>query len=648
MSAPENLERDEQKQVAMSLFSEYNRFQAARAGREEVWKQCEAVYLGTPAAIDYMRTHVGRIVGDVNDDWRHRIQVSKGYEIVETIVSYLMGAFFPNKDWFSYIPHEPNIQDLVDVVKKFTMAKLRDASFESKWEMYTRQCVITGFSPMLITWDRRMEYRYKRVLQNVTQTDALGEVKRTTQWVPRREHRLIKNNVNFEPLSCYDVYIDPQKDNLMDSGVFRVIRKTKGEIARQITRGDYPYLDMAHVAKWKAQTVQTVKKQAVATWMGVNYYPMDLVEMVEYWGDIEVQDKVYEDVHAVFLGNELAKFEPNGYWCGKPFIIGNAIPIANQVYGLGVLEPVLGMLHQLNIVTNQRLDALELAIDPMYKVVNDGFTDLDDIYTAPGKLLITGATDNIIPLQKDTTFQVSYTESQVLEQNIDQSVGTGAYIGTQQGRSGERVTATEIQAVRDAGGNRLSSIHRHIENTQLMPLLQKLYILFQQFVEEDEVVRVPGGGGYEYVQVGAAELSHQFDVYPVGADHVAQEEKDLQMIMDFVAMVSQVPMWAEMVNWEALLEEVVRKFGFDPDVAQLIVSPPEPEPEQQAPMSPGEDALQSAHAMAGKPGEDVMAAQMMMQGENTAAAMHQANLGGQDPEAAAMMGQMLDQQVQQA
>jgi hypothetical protein len=629
--------------VVMRLMAEFDRYKRGRTGREDVWMETEAMYYGSPDAIEYLRSHVGKIVGDVNDDWRHRIQVSKGYEIVETIVAYLMGAFFPNRDWFDFIPHEPGIQDLVDVVKKFTIVKMRDSDFTSKWEIYIRQLIITGFSSMLLTWERDYRPVHQRGQQEVVTQTLLGEKVSSTHWVPRVERKLVKNKILFEPLSVYDVYVDPNASTPQDSGVFRIIRKTKGDIVRCIARGDYPYLSVEDIARHKSQNPSdTTKKQQTSTWMGIQYRPDEMVELIEYWGDLEVDESVYENIHAVFFGRHLCKFEANPYWCGVPFIFGSCIPMAHKPYGLGVLEPVLGMLHQLNIITNQRLDSLELAVDSMWQVINDGVTDVDDIYTRPGKVILVGQKGSVEPFQKDLSFQVSYTEAQVLEQNIDQAVGTGAYIGTQQGRSGERVTATEIQAVRDAGGNRLSNIHKQIENTQLTPLLRKLFVFFRQFVTEDEVVRVPSQEGYEYVQVGAEELSHEFDVLAVGADHVAEKEKDLQMLIDFVAMVSNVPMWAELVNWEELLQEVIRKFGFDPDVAQLLIAPPPP-PEEEAPIDPAQDALATARGMGGKPMEDATAAQMLLEGGNTVAAKQQAALGGQDMEAAALMGQMLDQ-----
>lgn len=595
--------------VLNRLVHMFEDYKLARTGREDTWLESWAVYLGTPATTQYLRSNVGKIVGDVNDDWRHHIQVSKAYEIVETIVSYLMGAFFPNQDYFDFVPKEPGITEIVDVVKKLTHSRLQDGGFRSKWESYIRQLLITGFSCMAITWDRKMENRKYR--------DSLGKV--------QTKYTKVLDKPKFTPIDSFDVFVDPLADGSCGN-LFRIIRKTKAELMNS----KYPLLDKSYVASLKVSStlgpvsLASSHKRTTHNWMGIQYDPNEVVEVVEFWGDIDVPHPVtgipvcFTDCTATFIGNHLCEFKPNPFWGGKPFIWGTCIPVPNKPYGLGVLEPVLGMLHQLNIITNQRLDNLELNIDTMWLVTPDGVLDLDEVSTAPGKVIRVGNPNSIVPVRKDNSFQVSYTEAQVLEQTIDQSVGTGAYIGTQQGRSGERVTATEIQAVRDAGGNRLSNIYGHIEDTQFLPCLRKTFYTIRQFLEVDEVIRVPNNGTYEYVQVGPTEIAHEFDVVTRGADHITQKEQDLNKLMNFVNMVSQVPPWAEMVNWSSLLEEVVKRFGMSPDVQSLIIKQQVEQTESTQPTDPYLETANTAQAIGGQPQVNNLELNAMTQGPDAA------------------------------
>ena len=75
--APDNLEGVGKAVVA--LFEDYK---SARSEKEEMWLEAWAEYLGTPQAIEGMRNRVGSIIGDTNNDWRHRISTGKAYELV--------------------------------------------------------------------------------------------------------------------------------------------------------------------------------------------------------------------------------------------------------------------------------------------------------------------------------------------------------------------------------------------------------------------------------------------------------------------------------------------------------------------------------------------------------------------------------------
>jgi hypothetical protein len=111
--------------LAAAVLQHYEAYRNARARRETTWLECWATYFGTPEAEEFLRTRVAKLIGDVNDDWRHRIASGKGYEIVETINAYLQTAFFPSSDWFDVVPAEdPELVDVAKATKKFVIKKL--------------------------------------------------------------------------------------------------------------------------------------------------------------------------------------------------------------------------------------------------------------------------------------------------------------------------------------------------------------------------------------------------------------------------------------------------------------------------------------------------------------------------------------------
>jgi len=615
-------EMPDKKATASAVISLFNDYKDARSVKEEAWLEAWAQYLGTPEALDGMRTRVATIVGNVNNDWRHRVSTGKAYELVETMVGYLMGAMFPNSDWFDVVAtYDPGLEEVAKTTRKFVAKKLLMAQFRSYWEMYVRQLMITGFSVLALPWERRMSQVRRRIAAEDGTYPAVSAQERTF------------DNVALEVVDSFDVFLDPNARDINHSSLVRVLRMSKAQLMRLAATKEYPELDGRTVANAGPARTEAQKARMVGNYMGIRYDPKELVEVFDFWGDVTIDDYTYHDVHIVTVGAELALMEANPYWGGRPFIVGTAIPVPSRAYGIGPLEPVLGMLHYSNSVMNQRADSMELAIDTMWGMVNDGITNPDDIFSAPGKIIEMAEKGNVFPLESSTQFTISYTEQQVLEQAIDRTVGAGVGITTAQGRKGERVTAREIQAVLDAGGNRLSNIHGHIEDTQLHTMLVKMVQMCRQFIDYDEVVRLPGNRPDEvmYVEYGPRELMYDYELRPVGSEYVANRERELQQTVDYVDLVAQVPQFAEQINWEAMLRMVTRKFGFkeDPEtfLQKAATAPPAAAPvggEEQMPMpdpnaqgmsqDPMQAAQQAAMASGGVPMVNAMGAQAAQAG----------------------------------
>lgn len=626
---------DEEGLIAGYVWSEYNRFKSAREQLEDDWLEYWSLYMGTPEAVTHQRDQVLKSVGEVNTDWRHRLNVGKAFEIVETIHGYLMAAVFPNNEWFNAVPMNPGYLELARVVKKFTANKLYDSNFRAHFAAFLRQLLITGNSVLALPW----RYETKKWKKNVKVERAvsdmfMSEFGKKVEWETVEEERIISNHPEFETLDMFDCYIDPTASTPNDAAFIRRIQKTRAEVIQLIKDEYYETLTPYDVCCLPPTntSAEDDEKRTLRRFQGIetpNPFSMsDTVEVIEYWGDVHLDAETYHDVVCTVIGHELVRFEQNPYWCGKPFVIGSCIPLTQTPYAIGVLQPNAGLLHQLNIITNQRLDNLELAVDEMWTLKADGVLQPEDVYTEPGKVFLVSEHDDIQAVQRSqNNFTVTYNEASVLETTIDRNAGTGALISANNARSGERVTAAEIQAVRDAGGNRLSNLHKHIEDTSLYPILSKVFRLMQQFVTDPEVVRVAGTepGEFVYYRVGADQLEYDFVLRPIGADHVTDKERYVQDRLNFLQSVAQVPQMANLINYEAILYDLVQHFGFD-DPDSYLVKPPQGNPIPGAPQAgstpeqmplppaPGQDFLAQMGELGGAPLEAAMQAQLQADG----------------------------------
>jgi hypothetical protein len=568
-----------------------------RQSLETDWRDCWAEYFSNDRGAEVLRLSALSKVGDVDADWRHKVPTGKAFELVETVNGYLQSAFFPNQQWFDLYPKAfidaPDWEDVLSVVTKFILHKLEDGNFRDFWDVFCRQVLVTGTSVLALPW----RYETMPTFKNVKNKKG--------KYVPQETTKVIKNGLDFEVVDMFDFYLDPSDKNPRGNGnCIRRLVKTKGEVIRMIEAGVYPLGEAVMVEREKAYTLPSVSHTNIQDLEYLNGFTIDTanpqakVELYEYWGNLVVDGVEFIDVCAVIMGDNLLMFQPNPYWGGKPFVVGTLTNTHDSPYGTGLLQPVLGQLHTLYITSNHRLDCSELAINPMWLVVNDGSVDLSQLYSRAGKIIpVEDVETSIRPVEMGGQIQVAVQDEQLMEARVDKITGVGAYVGVNGGRQAERVTAEEIKAQRDAGGNRLGRYHKHIEDTAFKDLLNKSYSFMQQFVIDDETIRIQTSvqksmrDQYEFFTVGQEELQHDVDIVPIGSDHIIDKEFELQQRIDLWNIVSQNQQMSQYINWKEVMKDLARRM-LRQDWERYVVLPEEqPQQPQEAPQPSPEELM---------------------------------------------------------
>jgi hypothetical protein len=443
-----------------------------------------------------------------------------------------MGALFPNENWFDIEPRNPSDTDLLRVLRKFLRDELKDLEFDIKFDDFVRQLIITGNSCLFFPWD--------------DDDDA----------------------VEIELVNVFDFWLDAAGKDPSDTNVVRRVMMTRAEVMEKTKSDEFPLTDEYEVLKVHG-TRSYNKFDKVRQFQGLQSVERNSVdefcEIYEYWGCIIIDGCEYEDVVVTFADNLLLNIQPNLYKSGTPMIYCNFIPVVDMVYGIGALQSSLGMIHVLNILTNQRLDGIELTTSPMWTKKPSSTLDAEDLYAEPGRVLEVDDHDDIKPIPPSQwNIQTSYEEANYMESSIDKNAATGPLIGAGMGRSGERVTAAEIAAVREAGGNRLSGIHRRLEKRGLTKAIDKIFNIYRQYKSKAAIVRYAGdeAGKFDYARITRSDLV-EVRVDAKGSDHVIEKRKALQDIYDFLGAVNQDSEMATLIDKEAVLRRVMRHLPFD-------------------------------------------------------------------------------------
>lgn len=549
-----------------SLFRSYR---DGRATIEKYWLTSWANYLNTPESNAYARQEILRNVGKVKSEWRHKINTGKTFEVIETIHSYLMQAIFPNRYWFDVEPAMPGYEELARVLRFYLQNKFRDWRLMTEISAYLRQLCVTGTSVLALPWSD-------------------------------------KSRIQFQVLDIFDCYFNPlEVEDTDESPFIRRIKQTRADIMEKIQSKYYSNATTFDIANTRPRVFETGgideidydnNSQQMHSFRGVptqNPYTMtDRLTLLEFWGDIHLPYVTIKNVVAVVSHGRLLRLVPNPYKCGRPFVVGSYIPVVRQQYGISAIQSSLGMIQQIHNSVNQMLDGVELAVNPWFTMTPDSGLDPNDFEIEPGKVYQVDSHDSLRPGSPPiNNFNLSYQQIAFLEQTVDKNSGVGPLVGVGQPRGGERVTATEIQAVQEAGGNRLLGVYTNIQETSMFPLLEKTFSIVQQFTKVDDTVPIPSkdGKSIEWTDVGQRELQANYRVYPKGAEHIIEKTENARRRMDILALIMKLPPEeAQKINITKLIEDILRNVLYE-DPTAYFVQPETPAPtpleEQRPPLS---------------------------------------------------------------
>lgn len=591
--------RTELEMIAGYVRDMHDTFRDSRQRLEETWVSAWAQYLVTDESSVFNRTQSLHKIGNDDISWRHNVNTGKAFDAVETVHAYLMGSLFPNSHWLSVAPQMPGYDELARVLQYYLVKKMPEWKFMPQMAAYVRQLLIVGTSAMAIPWSS-------------------------------------KSRIQYECLDMFDVLFDPTEPDVEDSPIIRRIKKTRAALIEGLAKGFYSNMTPLDVAQLQPRSQNgavinddmelTRGAELLRQFNGINVLPYnmrDRATIFEYWGDIHLPHVTLYNVVVTVVNGRVIRLDNNNYKCGKPFVIGTYTPVVRQPQGISLLQPALGLIHELSNTTNQLMDGVELAINPMYTLERDSTLRPEEIRTEPGAVYLVDKHGVLQPIAPPpNNFGIGFQQNQAITQSIDAITGAGPLVGSTQPRGGERVTAEEIKSVRDAGGNRLLGSHKHVELTSLMPMLEKTLGTVQQFTRVDDVVEVPDtkSKAVYFMAIGPEELKLKYTITPRGADHVIEQQEYVNKRVTLLQTVTQIPGALEKLDLDKILEDILYNWGFD-DPSVYMKS-------QDAQEGPTTMAAQ-AQKMGGTAAKDAMMAQVMADG---GASMAKTMFGAEMPE----------------
>lgn len=486
-------ELDERKQL---ILHRYNYSQKWRRNWDDKWLRWYKLYRG--------------IVPKLPDDetGRSNLHIPYTYSTVDTVRSKLISVILANRPYISYVPKDANdvqnaknMETLVD-----SQLSRTDADTYIKFYNLITDMLIYGACPFEAGW----RYEVKTVKRKVPLPALLGIPLGYTE----QEIEIpLWDDPDFQPFMIDDLFPDPEGTNIDDCAwVIRRRYITENELKKKEKDGIYKIKDWEDI-RAGAQEIAEGKQDRLAA-IGASWEQSDSAaiqsrryELLEMWEDDRVSTLINRAV--------VIRDEPNPFWHGKkPFGLAKFDPMNGEFYGVSLVEVIEYLQAELNTTRNQRIDAVSIALNRMWKVLKDSGVLPEDLVSRANGIVWVDDMDaveeiNFVPLDAS-----AYQEESIIKNDIQEATGT--YNEARGGPSESKRTATENTIREKAVSLRFDVKSKLFEATGLKKLGFFFDWLNQQFIDEKHAVRIKTEGGYEWRNIGPEDIAGTYEYVPSG------------------------------------------------------------------------------------------------------------------------------------
>lgn len=526
-------EKTKEDKVAKAVAGFTSSWNYTSSSYHSIWQDMSDLY-------NSKRVHVG--YNGISDTF-----VPMSFSTVETMVSATAGE----KPQVEYIPTDPAQQTNTDVLNGLFSYYWDLDNWTNKKIMSTRQFFKVGTTVEYYYWD----IDHPAMLL-----------------IPIRDFFIdpTATILNYQDAAYMGYRFLASKDEMEKELIIDSDEKSKtyGELVKK-----YKNLDKLDT---NYQVGDPTDKQEKDTHMGSTLDKTaqeGQIEVLCYWTKDEViyvgnrQEVIYENTNYFkerqqFLGWE----NPTGMY---PFIIDSNLPDESQLYGKSVLESIAKPQELLNDMTNQNIDAVSWALDPVM--------ELDPMYASYIDKIknVTGAVypfkpNSLQAVQKPQIPSNAFSERTNIKNEIRETTAVDEIIKGVQTPS--RTTATEIKAQVASAGRRFDIVVSQLENGGYYQMAKLVFQMVRMYVTAPTMYRIIGKQGVDW-QLFDPEM-FQGDYEPrIKLKATLDQEKASKMrnLKELYTSMLGNPL----VNQQGMTRLIIKKaFDLEPDeVDDLMVNP---------------------------------------------------------------------------
>jgi hypothetical protein len=463
------------------LIKKFDRSVIVRQPFEKTWEEIYRLYFNQTSS---------------STKTRAKISVPVIFQIVEAAVPKLAATIFASDEFFSVKPYDTVREQDGITIQKILTYQLEKANFFAKYLEFVKQLLMYGTSYLKVYWKTKRGWVYSRepIRKDVVFLGfKLGS--RVVGWNEKKEYTVIERRPEIDFVDIWDVFPVEGAENEFDEdkGFFvrSKIDKTRlQELGKQkypwyanttdelLTNGSESLKEATNKAKTEVRNIQQTEDK-------------DTIELLEYWGPYDVDgDGIREEAYIVIANRKvIVKAIPNPFYHQRrPLIRSVMFPIAKEWFGIGLVEPVISLKHELDTLRRQRLDNINIMINRMWLVLDGADIDLNTLISSPNGIIITSDMDAVMPLAPADVTQSAYVEAQNVQQDIENTSVPKSMQGTpESGRLGR--TAKGAALIIGQVLEKFGTAAKLQEVTCVKEVLMMFHKLNRQFIDTDDVLK---------------------------------------------------------------------------------------------------------------------------------------------------------------
>jgi hypothetical protein len=467
----------------------------ARQSREKKWRDLYKAY---------------RSYAEPRKDGLANVFIPESFTLVETVVPRVIDAMFGSYPYVSMLPVGPEDVDSAKSHEALLNFQLDERiKIVEKFAAFLKECLIYGTAVGMVPWrlDRRPMKQWGLGFKMV-----LGFLPIPAR-VPVTKMQVLYDDPDFVHIDLIDFWIDPYAESI-DAARFCIVRS---------------WVDLAHLKRKEADGLYSNVSELENTFgsqgagergaslrlgeVGISQNEAEdskdkPIEVLSIWEDDRLT--VIADHRVVLSEGE------NPYWDGrKPSfsIRDNLIP--HEFYGIGEIEPNLGLNEELNTIRNQRLKWLNVALDLMFMVNRNADIDEDELRSRPGGIIHLDSFDDLKQLDVSKDVAAAFAEERSIRESIQSTSGVYDYNRGATPARGE--TATTVVSLQQAGEMRFKLKTRLFEYTGLRELARFMAARNMQYMDRARAIRILGPAGVEFLNLKPDDICGSFDYTPAGS-----------------------------------------------------------------------------------------------------------------------------------